>query len=377
MNRRNPRVWAAVAGAAVLSAATALPLHAQAGEPAAPAAEAAVAAAAPGGGAYQIGLFGDMPYGPYGRAQYPAVIDDINRAHLEFSVFDGDIKNGSEPCYADVDGSAAAAGQPDVYKYALGYFQQLRRPVVVVPGDNEWTDCDRTRIVPHFDANGRLAYERALFYPTDRSLGRRTLPLTRQSAAYPENARWTAGPVTYITLNIPGSDNNWVEPARDGTAEGPAAQAQAEYTARNAANLAWLDASFAAAKKAGSKAVMIVIQADMWDPEAALSGKLVHYADTKAALARLSIDFGRPVALVNGDSHSFELDKPLTDAATTDAAGAEGPNVIQNVTRVTTFGENQNHWVSATVDPRDPNVFTFHQRLVTANLPTYTPPPTP
>jgi hypothetical protein len=273
-----------------------------------------------------------------------------------------------------VDGSAAAAKKPDVYTYALRRFEQLRRPVVVVPGDNEWTDCDRTKIVPHFDANERLSYERSVFYPTDQSLGRRTLRLTRQSAAYPENVRWTAGPVTYIGLNVPGSDNNWVDPARDGTKEGPAAEAQAEYRARNAANLDWLRRSFAAAQRAHSRAVMIVMQADMWDPEAAAANKLGHYADTKAALARLTIDFGRPVVLVNGDSHSFELDKPLIDAATTNAAGEDGPNVIENFTRVTTFGEFQNHWVGATVDPSDPNVFTFHQHLVEENLPSYVAP---
>ncbi len=64
-------------------------------------------------------------------------------------------------------------------------------------------------------------------------------------------------------------------------------------------------------------------------------------------------------------------------AATTNAAGLAGPNVIENFTRVTTFGEAQNHWVSATIDANDPNVFTFHQHLVTANLPTYTAPPPP
>jgi hypothetical protein len=327
-----------------------------------------------GNGRYEVGLFGDMPYGEYGRAHYPAVIAGLNQAPLAFSVFDGDLKNGSEPCYADHDGSAQAAGKPDVYKYALGYFQQLRAPLVAVPGDNEWTDCDRAKITPHFDANDRLAYLRTLLYPSDRSLGKRTIRLTRQSAAYPENVRWTAGPVTYVGVNVPGSDNNWVDPARDGTKEGPADEAQAEYTARNQANLGWLAESFAAAKQSRSKAIMIVIQADMWDPEAAAKGTLVHYADTKAALARLTIGFGEPVVLVNGDSHSFEIDKPLMDAATTNAAGADGPNVIENFTRVTTFGEYQNHWVSATVDPDDPNVFSFHAQLIQANLPTYTPP---
>jgi hypothetical protein len=322
-----------------------------------------------------------MPYGPYGRMKYPNVIADMNRTDLAFSVFDGDIKNGSEPCYADThtptdtttpDMAVANTAHPDVYKYALNLFGQFRDPVVYVPGDNEWTDCDRPSIQggAKSDSNDRLAYLRGLSYPTDRSLGQRTIPLIRQSAAYPENVRWSQGPVTFIGLNIPGSDNNFA----DGDKNGPAAQGQAEYAARNAANLEWLLAGFAAAKAAHSKGVMIVIQADMWDPTATVT----HFADTKAELARQSIAFDGKVVLVNGDSHSFEIDKPLTDATpVNNALGIPGPFVIENFTRVTTFGEAQNHWVSATIDANDPNVFTFHQHLVTANLPTYSPPPTP
>jgi len=360
------RALVAVAGAATVGAGIAVPLV-SGSTPTPP-------VPAPAAGTYQVGLFGDMPYGDRGRAQYPALIADMNRADLKFSIFDGDIKNGKEPCYADVDGSAAAAGKPDVYTYALRSFNQLKAPVVVTPGDNEWTDCDRTKITPAFDSTARLAYERKVFYPSNRTLGRTTATVTRQSAAYPENVRGTVGPVTFVAVNVTGSDNNWVDPARDGTAEGPAAPAQAEYTARNAANLAWLESSFAAAQKAHSKAVMIVMQADMWDPEAVAADKVTHFADTKKALARLSIAFAKPVVLVNGDSHSFEITKPLDDAATVNAAGAEGGNVIENFTRVTTFGDVQNHWVSATIDPADPNVFAFHQHLVPANLPTYTSP---
>jgi hypothetical protein len=328
--------------------------------------------------AYEVGLFGDMPYGDYGRAHYPAVITDMNANNLAFSVFDGDAKNGSEPCYADPhpedpanptpDKAIADATHPDVYKYALNLFGQFRDPVVYLPGDNEWTDCDRPSTIGGLvsDSNDRLAYERKLYYPSDRSLGRRTISVTRQSAAYPENVRWSSGPVTYIGLNIPGSDNNFA----DGGKNGPAAEGQAEYAARNAANLDWLRAGFAAATAAHSKGVMIVIQADMWDPTATLT----HYADTKKELFLQTTAFHGSVVLVNGDSHSFEMDKPLTDYATTNAAGLAGPNVVENFTRVTTFGEAQNHWVSVTVDPEDPNIFTFHPHLVAANVPTYTPP---
>jgi hypothetical protein len=330
------------------------------------------------GSAYEVGLFGDMPYGDYGRAHYPAVLADLNKVPLAFSIFDGDTKNGSEPCYADPhpedpanptpDLAVADATHPDVYKFALSQFAKLEAPVVYLPGDNEWTDCDRPSTAGGLvsDSSDRLAYLRKLSYPGDRSLGRHTMRLIRQSAAYPENVRWTKGPVTYLGLNVPGSDNNFA----DGGKNGPAAEGQAEYSARNAANLEWLRSGFAAAKAARSKGVLIVIQADMWDPSAVQT----HYADTKRELFLQTTAFGGPVVLVNGDSHSYEVTKPLTDYATTNAAGLAGPNVVENLTRVTTFGEAQNHWVSMTVDANDPDVFAFHQHLIRANVPAYTPP---
>jgi hypothetical protein len=293
---------------------------------------------------YEIGLFGDMPYGETGRAQFPAVIADMNDQRLAFSVFDGDIKNGRERC-----------DQP-VYDAAVANFGSFARPVVYLPGDNEWTDCD---LEPGggYDPNERLALVRATFAGTTRSLGQRTIYLQRQQL-YPENVRWRYGPVTFIGLNVPGSDNNAPQFGVDGNqTDGDAA----EYTARNAANLAWLDKGFAAAQAAGSAAVMVVVQADMWGT----TGSVSHYADTKAQLARLCIAFDGQVVLVNGDSHVLDIDKPLQDAA---------GNTIQNLTRVQTFGNEQNHWVSATVDSQDPNVFTFRPRTVRANIPAYVSP---
>lgn len=340
---------------------------------------------------YEVGLVGDMPYGAYGRALYPNVISDLNAHDLAFSIFDGDTKNGSEACFADAHPTtpppAGTVGTPenavatapytdiahfaqgqDVYKYALDLFAQFDEPVVYLPGDNEWTDCDRTTLAAPYtadksDSSDRLAYLRRLSFPTDQSLGQTTLTLTRQSAAYPENVRWAKGPVTFVGLNVTGSDNNYVAAAKDG----PQEEGRAEYAARNAANLQWIKDSFAAAKQAGSRGVVLAMQADMWDPSAVQT----HFQDTKDELVRQVTAFGGPVVLVNGDSHSFEVDKPLKDFATTNAAGAAGGNVIENFTRVTTFGEYQYHWVSMTVDPSDPELFTFHQHIVAADVPAY------
>ncbi len=307
---------------------------------------------------YDIALFGDMPYGDLGRAQFPAVLSDINASKIAFSLFDGDIKSGSEPCYADVDGSAAAAGKEDIYKRELALFNTLERPVVFTPGDNEWTDCDRPATKgPTFDATDRLAYERTVFFPTDRTLGEHTFTVHRQSAQFPENARFVYGPVMYVTVNIPGSDNNWATTPADGNVE----ESHIEYTARDAANLAWLTESFAAAKSAGVRGLMIVTQADMF-PDTNVGAPLDHYADTKALLARQTVALGQPVVLVNGDSHFYVNDKPLTDDA---------GNTIENFQRVMTFGSGQNHWVSAHIDAHTPQVFTFQQHIIAANVPAY------
>jgi hypothetical protein len=293
---------------------------------------------------YEIGLIGDMPYGETGRAQFPNVIADMNARPLAFTTFDGDIKNGKEPC------------DRRFYDAALANFNTFTRPLVYLPGDNEWTDCDRVA-GGGYRPNERLALIRSMFAGTPRSLGGHTIYLQRQSR-YPENVRWRYGPVMFLGLNIPGSDNN----APQFDAAGHQIDGDgAEYTARNAANLAWLDKGFAAARAAGCAAVMVVIQADMWGTEGAVS----HYADTKTRLARLSIGFPGQVVLVNGDSHVLEIDKPLQDAA---------GRTIENFTRVQTFGSQQNHWVSATVDSRDPNVFTFRPHIVPANVPVYVSP---
>jgi hypothetical protein len=41
---------------------------------------------------------------------------------------------------------------------------------------------------------------------------------------------------------------------------------------------------------------------------------------------------------------------------------------IENVTRVVTFGAPHHHWLHVTVEADDPNVFTFRQQIVAANV---------
>jgi hypothetical protein len=42
--------------------------------------------------------------------------------------------------------------------------------------------------------------------------------------------------------------------------------------------------------------------------------------------------------------------------------------VLANFTRVETWGARQTHWVSATIEPNNPNLFRFESRIVQANV---------
>jgi len=313
---------------------------------------------------YTIALWGDMPYNALGKQQYPNLLLDVNDADVAFSIFDGDLKSGGDgPCT-----------DQNLYTPALNDFSMLKRPLVWVPGDNDWTDCwgrygAGTFTPETADPEERLQHERDLFASTPYSLGQQKLRLWRQSyeggkyAKYSENVRWQYGPVVYIGLNVQGSNDNYPYAGVDGESR---TQAQidvqrAEEVARKEADIFFLNEGFAYAKKVHAAGVMVVFQADLnFNNEQ-------HLADTRsydalpayaAALASASLAFPGQVALVHGDSHYFKVDKPLT----TPKGG-----VIANFTRVETFGARNTHWVAATIDAHNPNVFTFEARVVTAN----------
>ena len=104
---------------------------------------------------YVVGLFGDMPYGPVAKAQYPALLGDLNAHDLAFSVFDGDLKAGGDGACTD-----------SLYTFQLSAFNSLRAPLIFTPGDNDWTDC-WGRYGPGtggFDPEERLNHERQLYF---------------------------------------------------------------------------------------------------------------------------------------------------------------------------------------------------------------------
>jgi hypothetical protein len=314
---------------------------------------------------YTIALFGDMPYNTLGKQQYPNLLADINSAHVTFSVFDGDLKAGGDGACTDTN----------LYTPALNNFSTLEQPLIFLPGDNDWTDCwgrygASTTAPGANDPIERLQHERDLFASTPYSLGQRKLRLTRQSnegginAQYSENVRWQYGPVVYIGLNVQGSNDNYPYAGVDGETRSQTEidRQRAEEVARKAANLQWLKAGFDYAKQVGAAGVMVIAQANLnFNNEDHLSDPRSWdaFPDYVNALRDAALAFPGQVAYVHGDSHYYKMDKPLN--------GPKG-GVVANFTRVETFGARNTHWVSATIDTNNPNLFVFEPRIVPENV---------
>ena len=300
---------------------------------------------------FSFGLWGDMPYAKAkDEPKIPALIADMNASDIAFSLYDGDIKDGSSKC------------TDDVYEAAIRMFNQLRKPVLYIPGDNEWTDCHRLNN-GGYDNLERLA---------PGTFGLETMPVERQGKPdekFAENVRFLHNGVMFVGLNVPGSNNNKVNDAKDCANKSARTAAQceadnAEYAERDAANITWMHEAFEKATAQKAAGVMIVFQADPGfdmpeteDTDESRTPDHDGYFAFLDAVIRETRAFAGQVVLVHGDTHFFKIDKPLINAT----------SMLANLTRVQTFGSPNIHWIRVTVDPSTREVFTFHPMIVEAN----------
>ena len=214
------------------------------------------------GGELAFGVLGDTPYSPAEVVKLDALIDRMNAQELAFVVHLGDIGTG-----------AATQGCSDPWLEARKrQFARLRHPFVLLPGDNEWSDCR--------DPLARLARWRALF--CDASLA-------HQAGEYCEHLRWEAGGFVFVALNVPGGNNNVRHP---------------EHAARMRAVFAWLDEAAALAEQRDG--LVVLMQAN---PFVVFRGS--GYAGLRERLGTLAARFPGKVTLIHGDTHTYRDDQPL------------------------------------------------------------------
>jgi len=200
------------------------------------------------------------------------MIDRMNADRLAFVVHVGDITSGRGPC------------GDEWLEARQKQFARFKAPFVLLPGDNEWTDCKRSG----FDPLERLEKWRQLFCFSNEKL-----KLARQGGKYCENVRWEYDGFVFAGLNIPGGNNNLgADPA--------------EHGERMRAVFAWLDEAEALARQRDGLVLLMHANPFLVRPIGADG-----YREVRERLRRLGETMPGKVLLVHGDTHRFRDDVPL------------------------------------------------------------------
>jgi len=270
-------------------------------------------------------------------------------ASVRLAIHLGDIKSGSSAC-------------TDAYIKAIrDALNSYAGALVYTPGDNEWTDCHRASSDPKHPVE-RLDFLRAKFFFTPgMTLGHQPRQVLTQGSdtAFVENQAWVESQTVFAVLNVPGSNND-LDPWTNGV--GTAAEQQQEFDTRLAADLDWLERIFDLAHESQARAVVLGMQADMWDP-AAGAAELTGYDQVVQKLASLILEFGKPVLLLEGDSHDFTVDHPLANGDPDH--GVTTP--VPNLTRIVVQGGSAHfpfEYLRVTIDPRQQGAPFSWQRVI-------------
>ncbi len=196
-------------------------------------------------------MLGDTPYSDGEVERLDRLIDEMNAQPLEFVVHVGDI------------GSSRLACADDWLVERKKQFSRIRHRFVLLPGDNEWSDCKNPL--------ERLARWRELFCETPQE--------------FCEHRRWEAGGLVFVTLNVPGNSNNLRHP---------------EHAPRMQAVLAFLEESALHARNA--RGLVVFMQANPF-----VTFPRDGYASLREKLASLP---GK-IVLIHGDTHIAVDDEPL------------------------------------------------------------------
>jgi hypothetical protein len=323
-----------------------------------------------------VAVYGDAPYGttPTDDSELlatPAFIDNINADRDVSRVLHvGDIHSGKQYCTEAYD------------RKIFELWTRFEAPLIYTPGDNEWADCHKAaegggtwnattqRIDYVLDANGKpvdyangdpvanLELVREIFFPrVGVTLGRHPALVLSQaevpSPGHPadhrfvENVMWVQSNVLFVAINLPGGSNNDAD-VWYGAPTATAVQTR-ESDERTGADLRWLDLAFAVAGFAGLDGVVIETQADMWDAEKGPAHQ-TGYEPFVASIASHTTKLGKPVLMLNGDSHVYRSDSPLSaaDPLAYMHPGYDVPNFHRIVVHGSTFPLE---WLKLTIDP--------------------------
>jgi len=250
---------------------------------------------------------GDTPYSKTEEERIEnEVTEAIQQANPPFVAVYGDIKSGGRPCSKSL-----------LIKRRELFYNLAPGRVFYTPGDNEWTDCDRSFLDPAVSELGQLSLIRKLFFPKPPIENPNDWSYVQQDN-FPENARWIREGILFVTVHTVSTNNGRMEILKDDIE-----LALSLVEARDQANRVWLEVAFEEGKKQLVRALVIITQADPTaaDGSGACTASQRMNCDAFAAfrdnVIRLAQNFfpshkdtiRRPVLLVHGDTGPYCFDK--------------------------------------------------------------------
>ena len=257
-------------------------------------------------GAMEFIAIGDTPYSPKEDKRIKAEIAPaIRKYNPPLLVHHGDLFAGDEAC------------SEDLFRERLDQARGLLPGrVFYTPGDNEWTDCDRTK------KTGQSLSELSMLGYIRRYIVEKPVNLPKDwnyeiQPNFPENARWIKDGVIFITVHLVSTNNGRMEILKDDMEA-----ALSLVDARDHANRTWINESFEAASKMDAKAAVIVTQADVTSPDGGGPCTNANRSQCDAFLTfreNLKIAAGgfkggwdkplKPVLFLHGDTNPFCMDR--------------------------------------------------------------------
>lgn len=218
----------------------------------------------------------------------------INEANPTVVIHLGDFKSGGKSCTDEL-----------LKEHKALLAQTYPGKIIYTPGDNDWTDCDRSTLPLSFNELERLDFLIELMYQTPPLLTQK-LPRISSQLEQKENQLWINDRLAVSTLHIVGTSNGRVHINKSNRQT-----ATNKVIVRDKANLAWLNKIESHAKY--FDAVIIGFQADMYQESVLQSDTCDNsslktcdaFAIYRQAFKTLAKRINKPVLISHGDTGDF------------------------------------------------------------------------
>ena len=214
---------------------------------------------------FTFSAIGDVPYTQQMSEELDSSIIEHNKSSTSsFLIHLGDIKSGSKPCLENI------------YKEVSDQLREFKTPVFIIPGDNEFNDCENpieafslwNKYFLHFNEHWKVPWHNTYH------------------EQHKENFSWVQKEVLFVGLNLVGGR------VHDKT----------EWDNRLQSNADWID-KLAKENKGRLKAMVVFGHANMnKNPE-----KFELFTKQFRATAKA---FKKPILYLQGDGHTWIKDRP-------------------------------------------------------------------